>query len=41
MFEPIAGLPAGVIGSEAFDKVEATDDEDVLTPAIAWAARVG
>ena len=41
MFEPIPGLPAGVIGFEAVGKVEAADYEDVLIPAIARDAAGG
>jgi SpoIIAA-like len=35
MFEPLAGLPDGVIGFEAVGNVEAADYEGVLLPAIA------
>ena len=38
MFEPIAGLPEGVIGFEAVGEVEASDYEEVLMPAIARGA---
>jgi hypothetical protein len=41
MFEPIAGLPDGVIGFEAVGQVEASDYEDVLMPAIARGAAGG
>ena len=41
MFEPLTGLPAGVIGFEAVGNVESTDYEDVLVPAIARAAEAG
>lgn len=41
MFEPIAGLPAGVIGFEAVGTVEAVDYEDVLMPAIGRSAEAG
>jgi SpoIIAA-like len=41
VFEPISGLPEGVIGFEAVGKVEATDYEDVLMPAIARGAAEG
>ena len=41
MFEPISGLPEGVIGFEAVGEVEATDYEDVLMPAIAGGAERG
>ena len=41
MFEPIAGLPAGVIGFEAVGTVEAADYESVLMPAIARGAEAG
>jgi hypothetical protein len=41
MFEPITGLPEGVIGYEAVGKVEAPDYEDVLMPAIARGAAGG
>ena len=41
MFEPIAGLPTGVIGFEAVGNVEATDYEAVLVPAITRAAKAG
>ena len=41
MFEPIAGLPSGVVGFEAVGNVEATDYENVLMPAIARAAASG
>jgi SpoIIAA-like len=41
MFEPIAGLPEGVIGFDAVGKVEASDYEDVLMPAIARGAARG
>ena len=33
MFEPITGLPDGVVGFEAVGKIEAADYEDVLMPA--------
>jgi SpoIIAA-like len=35
MFKPISGLPEGVIGFEAVGKIEASDYEEVLMPAIA------
>ncbi len=38
MFEPITGLPDGVIGFEAVGKIEAADYEAVLMPAMAGAA---
>lgn len=41
MFEPITSLPAGVIGFEAVDRVEAPDYENVLMPAIARSAEGG
>lgn len=41
MFEPITGLPEGVIGFEAVGNVEATDYEDSLMPAIARSAEAG
>jgi hypothetical protein len=41
VFEPITGMPAGVIGFEAVGKVEAADYEDVLMPAIARSAEAG
>lgn len=41
MFEPIAGLPSGVIGFEAVGQVEASDYEDVLVPAIKRAQEQG
>ena len=41
MFEPISGLPDGVIGFEAIGEVEAADYEDVLLPAIASGAEGG
>lgn len=41
MFEPITGLPEGVIGFEAVGKVEVPDYEDVLMPAIARGAAAG
>jgi SpoIIAA-like len=41
MFEPIAGLPEGVIGFEAVGKVEASDYEEVLMPVIARGAASG
>ncbi len=41
MFEPITGLPTGVIGFEAVGTIEAADYEDVLIPAIARAAEAG
>lgn len=41
MFEPISGLPAGIVGFEAVGNVEAADYEDVLMPAIARSAGVG
>ena len=34
MFEPITGLPDGVIGFEAVGTIEAADYEGVLMPAI-------
>jgi hypothetical protein len=41
MFEPITGLPNGVIGFEAVGNIESTDYEDVLVPAITRAAEAG
>jgi hypothetical protein len=41
MFEPITGLPDGVIGFEAVGTVEASDYEDVLAPALTQAAASG
>lgn len=41
MFELIAGLPEGVIGFEAVGKIEATDYEDILMPALARGAAGG
>ena len=41
MFEPMSGLPDGVIGFEAVGEVEATDYEDVLMPALARGAESG
>lgn len=41
MFEPITGMPAGVIGFEAVGKIEAADYEDALMPAIARSAEAG
>lgn len=41
MFEPITGLPDGVIGFEAVGKVESADYEDVLMPAIEQEAAGG
>ena len=41
MFEPISGLPDGVIGFEAVGTVEAADYERTLMPAIARAADRG
>ena len=41
MFEPITGLPDGVIGFEAVGKIQAADYEDVLMPAIARGAAGG
>ncbi len=41
MFEPIPGLPGGVIGFEAVGVVEAADYEDVLLPALASSASHG
>ncbi len=41
MFEPMTGLPDGVIGFEAVGQVEATDYEDVLMPALARGAESG
>ena len=38
MFEPITNLPNGVIGFEAVGKIEATDYEDILMPALARGA---
>jgi hypothetical protein len=38
MFEPITGLPEDVIGFEAVGKVEASDYDGVLMPAIAKGA---
>ncbi len=41
MFEPMSGLPDGVIGFEAVGQVEATDYDDVLMPALARGAESG
>ncbi len=41
MFEPLEGLPPGVIGFEAVGDVQAADYEDVLAPAVAAAAAAG
>jgi hypothetical protein len=41
VFEPIAGLPDGVIGFEAVGKIEAADYEDALMPALARSAASG
>ena len=41
MFEPISGLPDGVIGFEAVGNVEASDYERVLVPAITRAQAAG
>lgn len=41
MFEPISGLPAGVVGFEAVGEVEVTDYDDVLIPALSEAAAAG
>jgi hypothetical protein len=41
MFEPIAGLPGGVVGFEAVGTIEAADYEDVLMPALGRAAEGG
>ena len=41
MFEPLEGLPDGVIGFEAVGDIQAADYEDVLAPAIARAAAAG
>jgi hypothetical protein len=41
MFEPMSGLPDGVIGFEAVETVEAADYEGALMPAIARAAESG
>ena len=41
MFEPLAGLPDGVIGFEAVGEIGASDYEEVLAPAIAAAAKAG
>jgi hypothetical protein len=41
VFEPITGLPKGVVGFEAVGKVEAADYEGVLMPAIARSAEAG
>ena len=41
MFEPMSGLPDGVIGFEAVGEVEASDYEDVLMPALARGAESG
>jgi hypothetical protein len=38
VFEPINGLPAGIIGFEAVGTIEAVDYEDVLMPAVRGAA---
>ena len=41
MFEPIAGLPEGVVGFEAVGEIEAADYEDVLMPALERGAAGG
>ena len=41
MFEPISGLPDGVIGFEAVGEVEASDYEGILVPAIKRAQAAG
>jgi len=41
VFEPMTGLPDGVVGFEAVGKIEAADYEDVLMPAIARGAEGG
>ena len=41
MFEPLEGLPEGVIGFRASGKIEASDYTDVLVPAIDKAAEAG
>ncbi|HEY4752459.1 MAG TPA: STAS/SEC14 domain-containing protein [Candidatus Limnocylindrales bacterium] len=41
VFEPITGLPAGVIGFEAVGRIEARDYEEALMPAIARGAEEG
>ena len=41
MLEPLANLPANVIGFEAIGEVEASDYRDVLVPAIDRAAADG
>jgi hypothetical protein len=41
VFEPIQGLPDGVIGFEAVGEVEAADYENVLVPAMSSAAAAG
>jgi hypothetical protein len=41
VFEPISGLPDGVIGFEAVGEVEASDYEAVLVPAITRAQAGG
>ena len=41
MFEPIPGLPEGVVGFEAVGTIEVPDYEDVLMPALARAAEQG
>jgi SpoIIAA-like len=41
VFEPIAGLPDGVIGFEAVGKIETTDYEDILMPALVRGAADG
>jgi hypothetical protein len=41
MFEPIAGLPDGVVGFEAVGQVQASDYDDVLIPALAKSAAAG
>lgn len=38
MFEPISGLPEGVIGFEAVGVIDAADYENVLMPAVRAAA---
>jgi hypothetical protein len=41
MFEPIPGLPDGVVGFEAVGQIGASDYEDVLMPALAKGAAGG
>ena len=41
MFEPLSGLPAGVIGFEAVGEVTPDDFKDVFVPAIDEASKAG